>query len=72
MLGCVEWTEVYKAFDVNDAYNKFINIFSNLCNNCCPIVKVKCRNNNDKPWITNGIRNACRKKNHLYKSFIKK
>ena len=71
-LGCVEWSEVYETVGVNEAYNKFINIFSNLYNNCCPIVKVKCRNNKDKPWITNGIRNASRKKNYLYKLFIKK
>ena len=71
-LGCVEWTEVYETVDVIEAYNKFTNIFINLYNNCFPIVKFKCRNNKDKPWITNGIRNPSRKKNYLYKIFIKK
>ena len=70
-LGYVEWTKVYETVNVNEAYNKFINIFSNLYNNCCPIVKVKCRNIKGKPWITNGVRNTSRKKNYLYKLFIK-
>ena len=25
----------------------------------------------DKPWMTNGLKNACRKKNLLYKEFLK-
>ena len=25
-----------------------------------------------KPWLTNGIQNECKKKNHLYKEFLKK
>ena len=27
--------------------------------------------NRDKPWITNGLKNACRKKNTLYKKFLR-
>ena len=29
-------------------------------------------NTNNKPWFTNGLRNACHKKNLLYKEFLKK
>ena len=28
-------------------------------------------NTNNKPWFTNGLRNACLKKNLLYKEFLK-
>ena len=28
-------------------------------------------NKEDKPWFTNGLRNACKKKNTLYKNFLR-
>ena len=39
---------------------------------CCPVKKVRVDENNGciKPWFTKGLRNACRKKNYLYKKFL--
>ena len=45
--------------------------FSKQYNICCPMKTV--RNSitrRDKPWITNGLKNACHKKNRLYKLFL--
>ena len=36
-------------------------------NKCCPVAEIKVRRNTNKPWLTKGLINACRKKNHLYK-----
>lgn len=38
----------------------------------CPIKKITNRNKYlDTPWITKGLKNACRKKNTLYREFLK-
>ena len=49
--------------NVNDAFNYFIDKYIKLYNEYCLLVKVKIHdNNNDKPWMTNCLRNACKKK----------
>ena len=63
--------------DVNYAYSSFLDIFTKLYNQECPLIKIKkCGNKNDKddnkPWLTKGIKNACKKKNQLYKNFLQK
>ena len=66
------WDEIVTEEDVNITYNKFINLFTNLYNSNCPVsncthdtVKNK---RPDKPWMTNSLKNACKKKN--YYNFI--
>ena len=58
--------------DVNVAYNHVIEIFQASYEKCCPVKKVRVDVNNGciKPWFTKGLRNACRKKNCLYKKFL--
>ena len=68
------WDSVYQSENVNSAYNTFINIFQQLYDKNCPVKqqKAKCTNfKEDKPWFTKGLINACRKKNNLYKEYIK-
>lgn len=60
--------------DVNKSYNEFVRIFMQNMNKCCPYIKMKIgnRNNNDsKPWFTHGLKNACCKKNALFRTFLK-
>ena len=44
-----------------------------LYNKYCPLKKSQSpqKHKNEKPWITKGLENACKKKNTLYKLFIK-
>ena len=43
-----------------------------LTNRCCPVKMVRNSTSNcDKPWITNGLKNACRKKNTPYKKILR-
>ena len=57
--------------DVNVAYFNFIETFSKLYNLHCPVKKAHAKGIPKKSWITNGLKNACRKKNDLYRSFLR-
>ena len=70
-LLVADWESVLKQNDVNKAYDSFLNIFSNIHNNCCPVKKVRNHKINDQAWLTKGLKNACKKKNLLYKLFLK-
>ena len=49
------------------AYINFIETFSKLYNLHCPVKKAHAKCISKKPWITNGLKNARRKKNDLYR-----
>ena len=67
------WNKVLQSADVDVAYINFIETFSKLYNLHCPVKKAHARGRpiHKKPWITYGLKNACRKKNDLYRSFIR-
>ena len=66
-----DWKKVYVG-DTNEAYNTFVTIVSKLYDKNCPLVKKVVKHNSvEKPWLTKGILNACKKKNLLYKDFLK-
>ena len=68
------WEDVYKAENVHEAYYMFIKKIVNLYNVTCPAKKVKVVSecNKNKPWITTGLKNACKKKkNQLYLKFLR-
>ena len=70
LLSC-DWTQVLNSESVNKAYQLFLEKFKEIYNLCCPVKKVninkKCI---DKPWFTHGLKNACKKKDCLYKSYL--
>lgn len=66
-----EWNGVYTD-EVNTAYDSFLNCYLALYDKHCPTVVCKQKMNYDKkPWITRTLQNACKKKNKLYRDFIK-
>ncbi len=68
----IDWTDVLNSDDPNNAYDIFVTKFTSLYNKHCPIVNIRIKNRNlEKPWLTNGLINAIKKKNNLYKTFIK-
>ena len=67
MLLDFEW-----CVNVNDAYDLFLNKFSELYNNHCPLKRFKIKQIPNKPWLTSGIKNAIKKKNNMYKVFLKR
>ena len=59
--------------DVDVAYINCTETFGKLYNLHCPVknAHAKGRPIHKKLWITHGLKNACRKKNDLYRSFIR-
>jgi len=56
---------VFNDEDLGSSYNNFLNIYLRIHYNSFPTQKVHI-NNNNKSWLTNGIRNSCQKKRDLY------
>ena len=66
------WNSAYSEDNVNIANSNCIEISSKHYNENCPIQKILSRNiKKDKPWLTSGLKHACRKKKCLYKKFLK-
>uniref|UniRef100_A0A1A8GC74 Helentron 4 helitron-like transposon replicase/helicase/endonuclease n=1 Tax=Nothobranchius korthausae TaxID=1143690 RepID=A0A1A8GC74_9TELE len=64
------WDEVY-VDDVNLAYNSFIGILCSQYDKNCKTKTLTERGRMNKPWMTKGLLNACKKKNTLYRCFLK-
>lgn len=66
------WDIIYQEKDINKAYDIFLELFKYVYDKNCPIKEYsrKLRHTNC-PWITKGIQNACKKKNTLYREFIR-
>lgn len=72
-LSAVNWDTVLNESDADIAYTNFMDIFTSLYDKNCPIKKI-CMNtptSKSKPWFNRGLRNACKKKNNLYKQFLR-
>jgi transposase len=53
------------------AYELFHNQVQSALNCFCPVTKISIKNREwKKGWLSNRLKNACRKKNELYKKFI--
>ena len=69
------WNNILASEDVNDMYDTFISKLKNIYNTTCPVTVTKqtlVRKMPDKPWMTNSLKQACTKKNLLYRQFLKK
>ena len=55
------WTPKKKRKNVNESYNNFVGIFVDIYDYCCPL-KQGVIKKNSMTWITDCLRNACRKK----------
>lgn len=66
------WNEVYGVEDIDIAYESFLKTFNTLYDKHCPMKRYNRKQKyNDSPWLTKGLQNACKKKNSLYRDFIK-
>ena len=71
-LSEVDCDNVLNLSEVDLAYNAFLSTFVHLYNRCCPIRLVKhISRKNDKPWLTNSLRNACHKKMYCIKKCLR-
>ena len=68
LLQSVTWNEIDYTESVNEKYEYFLHIYSDLYNECSPLKKVnrnKC--DNSKMWFNVGIKKMGKKKYVLYK-----
>ena len=61
-LSAVNWNDLYDVNDANSAYKMFSKKLISCFNKCCPVAEIKVKRNTNKPWLTKGLINACRKK----------
>lgn len=64
------WESILNESDPNFAYNKFENIVHSTITRLFPLKKIKSKQSSVKNWITNGIKNSCKKKRILYKQML--
>ena len=63
---------MYEEVDIDKAYETFLSIFKSSYDKNCPLKQCNRKQNyREKPWITKGLQNACKKNNTLYREFIK-
>ena len=66
-LDITDWNSLLNINDVNICYDTFLNYFTTLYNQNCPVKQIKVTKRKAfKPWFTRGLQNACKKKNNLY------
>ena len=69
-LSTVVWDSIYSSTDVNEAFQRFQDIFVDLYKKQCKENKITLKDKcNDKPWFHNGLKNACKKKICYIKDF---
>ena len=74
------WNGILASENVNDMYDTVTAKLKNIYNSpppptTCPVTVTKqklVRKMPDKPWMTNSLKQACKKNNLLYRQFLKK
>ena len=71
-LANIKWEVILNNEDVNFTYIKLIEIFTNTYESSFPVRKRSRKTKrHHKPWMSPGLKNTCKKKNILYKRFLK-
>ena len=63
----IDWHEIYNIPETNSSFDKFHSILKELHAKHFPKVKVKIRYSNNKPWLSDEMKDAIKKKNKLYR-----
>ena len=72
ILVNMKWEVILNNEDVNFTYTKLIEIFTNTYESSFSVRKLSRKTKRQhKPWMTPGLKNACKKKHVLYKRFLK-
>ena len=71
-LNETDWNFLKSPNDIHDIYNTFLEHVQTLYDKNFPVQEIKCRYDKYKsPWLSDGIYNSIRRKNYLYKKFLK-
>ena len=67
------WDAVKDLDNPNESYVNFIETITQIYDDCFPKTKFKIKsNNNANPWITKGTAKSSKRKQKLYKKFLRK
>jgi len=67
MMSNGDWSDVLSNNNPQEAYTSFFNRFSRIYNECFPIKSIKAGYKTRKPWLSDALKKAIKKKNKLYK-----
>ena len=71
-LSHEEWLDILNQSDTEIAYDKFLTTFLNYYKKNIPLIHNKSsKRKTCQPWITNGILNSIKKRNRLYKNYLR-
>ena len=72
LLSDVKWDEFLDNKNANEDYDKFIERFTMLYDECIPMKKCFVNRRKDplSPWISKGLLKSINKKNKLYKQYL--
>ena len=71
-LNECDWSDVIKMENANDKYNHFIRKLTVMHDEHFPLKNVTVDPKRElKPWLTNAILNSVKKKNNMYKNYLK-
>ena len=66
----INWeNNFYSNNNVNDCFNTFITVITNIINESFPLTRQSRRAFRDKKWMSRGLKISCIKKNNLYKKW---
>ena len=71
-LELVDWKILNDIQDVNEMYDTFLSLYKEMYDKCFPIVNIQHKNTNThNPWLTKEIKALIRRKNILYRKYVK-
>ena len=67
-----DWSTVYNTDGVNNKYNAFCSVLNKCIDEFFPERKIKINTKSEtKPWISHSLVNSIKKKNAMYKNYLK-
>ena len=67
-----KWDNLKTSNKKNLAYNEFLDTFTSIYDDCFPRIKIKVKARNPfRPWITKSIAKSSKKKQKIYKKYLK-
>ena len=70
-ISAMDWDLIYQEIDTQEAFSTFHRVLLKVYNKHFPKQKVNIKYSTRKLWLTQGLKDAIRTKNKLYKKYMK-
>ena len=71
LISPEDWSDIMNENDTQAAFTKFHKLYKSMYDKAFPVIKVKFKYNNQKPWLSDELKDSIKLKNKLYKKSIK-